>query len=142
MGLPCPMAGAYPLVVPKGQPTAPEIASTVRRRFLRDTALSGILLGQVALQSAHHLRGLVADGMAGLRSGTGEGAELSLAGVTQPRHDVTPLVQCAVHGTDMDRHVRMRGREGRHPFGRRDQADLLDPRCSPLLEDVDRCRTG
>jgi len=30
----------YSSVVPKGQPTAPEIASTVRRRFLRDISLS------------------------------------------------------------------------------------------------------
>jgi hypothetical protein len=39
-------AASYPVVVPKGQPTAPEIASTVRRRFLRDICVSGADAGR------------------------------------------------------------------------------------------------
>ena len=66
------------------------------------------------------------------------GAELAVAGVAQAGHDVAALVQVRVDGGHVDVHIGMRRRQGRDPFGRGDDADELDPRGAPALEDVDR----
>lgn len=88
-------------VVPEGQPKAPEIASMVQRRFLRDVSLRvtaapcerQTLSAEVALEPANHFRRLVIGSVTGFRFGSGEGAELAVPSIAQARDDVAPLVE-------------------------------------------------
>src|SRR5258708_36066495 len=64
------------------------------------------------------------------------GAELSITGVAQPRHDVANVVEPLVNRGDVDRHVGMSLAQPLDSFPRGEQPDVLDTFDSPARQDV------
>src|SRR6266581_983996 len=105
----------------RGGQTAPEIASTVRRRFLRDVLVPGLFPARkVALQPPNHLGGF-AGLVPRLRGWSCEGAELAVAGIAEPRDDVAAFVERPIDSRDVDVDIRVRSGEGGHALGCRNQ---------------------
>src|SRR5512139_3520135 len=67
-------------------------------------------------------------------------AELTISCVAQARHNVSPLVESLVDGSDVNGDVGMHILHGFDALRCGDQTDELDLLDAPLLEDLCRCR--
>ena len=69
------------------------------------------------LKPPNHLRGLSVRSMPRLGGGTGAGAELAIAGVAEPGHDISTLVEVRVERGNVDVDIGVRIPQGTDALG-------------------------